>query len=413
MIPSIDRAARQRVSTGVIRISVIIAALAALALAPACGGKSKKDKTSPDTAENKDPKDLKDVDPEAGDDVKTTKVGGDDDSGDSGDGDKGDKGEGAGDDLAAGPDDGTGDDDPAEPPPPPPEIKPEILDISPAEAAAKVRAHLQKARAALDGTNKDPHLAIKEAQAALAVDPNDTDALAYLAHAYYFRKLDDTATVLLDMAFYSEIGTKQAAARANPRIWYVYGLLFDRAGQREKAQLFYEGCRQRDPNFKSALLNLGVHYLRASRYADAVTIFEKLTGELKVRTATSWTNLASAYRGRSASASNSKAQRNDWLLKAETNYKKAIQLDKTYANAHYNLGLLYLDADPFPQGGADMNTLVRLERAKTYFDEYRDLPGADLEILDERIRVLNKLVKKEKKRLKAEEKKKNAKDDDW
>ncbi len=413
---TLDRQPGQRVTRGVSRLAVALLACAALWVGPGCGGKPKAGATTPDQGDkSKNPKDMADVGPEMGDNVQTTTVGGDGDQA-AGDGDQASGDAAAGEEGAVGDDafdqamNGEGD---AEQPPPPPEIKPTIVDIPPAEAAARVRTHLDKARVALEGKNKDPNLAISEAKAALAVDPTNTDALAYLAHAYYFRKLDDTAQVLLDMAFYSEIATKQAAARANPRIWYVYGLLYDRAKQPEKAQLFYEGCLKRDPNFVPALINLGVHYLHGTRYADAVKLYEQLTGPLDVRTAVTWTNLGSAYRGRSVSAANTKQQRNEWLLKAETAYKKAIQLDKSYANAYYDLGLLYLDADPFPQGSGNMDMLVRLERAQTYFDEYRKLPGANLELLDERVRVLQKLVKKEQKRRKQEAKKASGEDDDW
>jgi len=419
---AVDRERSRRVPRYVTRAIGIGAALAfalGLSLQPACGGKSKNGKTTADKAkDNKDPKGMEDVGPEMGDNVTTTQVGGGrgakagGDEGSTAAGSEGaGAGEGAGGDTGAGAG-GEGAGGPAEAAKPP-EIKPPMLDIDPAKARAQVQVHIKKARAALDGANKDPNTAIKETKAALAIDPSDMDAVALLAHAYYFKKLDDTAEVLLDLVFFSDVPSQQKAARANPNIWYVYGLVYDRQGLADKARLYYEEALKRNPTFANALLNLGVHYLSESRFADAIRIYEQLTGELKVRTPTTWTNLGSAYRGRSISADNSKAQRDDWLKKAENAYKKAVSLDKNYANAYYDLGLLYFDATPFPAGNGSLDELKRLERAKTYFDEYRHMPGANLDLVDERTREVAKLIKKEQKRRKKEAKKKKEGGDDW
>ncbi len=415
----LDRSDARRVPhyvTRAVGIGATLVCALLLVTQPACWGKSKKDKTTADKVkDSKDPKGLKDVAPEMGDDVKTTQLGGKDGaseaSGTGGPADSGD-GNGASADDAAGPDGAKSEGGASAAASAPPEIKPPMLDIDPAVARAQVRSHIQKARSALEGERKDPNLAIRETRAALAVDTSNMDAVALLAHAYYFKKLDDTAEVLLDMAFYSEVPSQQKAARANPHIWYVYGLIFDREGLADKARLYYEEALKRNPKFANALLNLGVHYLRESRYTDAIRIYEQLTGELNVRTAATWTNLGSAYRGRSISADNSKEQRDEWLHKAETAYKKAVTADKNYANAYYDLGLLYFDADPFPAGSGNLDELKRLERAKTYFDEYRHMPGANLDLVDERTREVAKLIKKEQKRRKKAAKKK-ASGDDW
>ena len=64
-----------------------------------------------------------------------------------------------------------------------------------------------------------------------------------------------------------------------------------------------------------------------------------------------------------------------------------------------------------------MAELARLERAETYFNEYRALPGAKITLVDDMLRSVAKEIKKEKKRLKkledAAKKKKKSGDDDW
>ena len=177
-------------------------------------------------------------------------------------------------------------------------------------------------------------------------------------------------------------------------------------------------------------MNLGVNHLGSKRYKDAVVIFERLTAELGMKEASVWTNLGSAYRGHSLDfAGTDITKRNKLVLKAEESYKRAISRDKNYGNAYYNMGLLFLDADPFPVGNGEMDRVKRLKNSKTYLDEYRRLPKANQELVDETSAVVQKLLDREallakkkadreakiraleeKKRKRAEEKK-NKKDE--
>jgi hypothetical protein len=45
-----------------------------------------------------------------------------------------------------------------------------------------------------------------------------------------------------------------------------------------------------------------------------------------------------------------------------------------------------------------MDTLARLNRAKTYFDEYKNMPGVDMKLYDERTKDVTKLIKREEKK---------------
>ena len=402
---TIDPASQGRVPTGMARITrtLLVSLLAAL-LAAACGPKSSGKKTTPgakdgDTAgmDGKGPdgdgKGSGDGAPGA-DDGK-----GDDGGGDSGDG-GGDDGDGA---VTSGP-----------------KIEPPALDMSDQEKKARVDGSLARARAALAATNRDPNLAIQEAKAALSVDPNSVDAVVVLAHAYYFRKLYDTASVLLDRVLDSNVDLVKKRAHKHAGLYYVYGLVFDKTGEPARATFAYETARNLAPENVNVLMNLGVHYLRDSRYADARDIYEKLTGPLGVRSAAAWTNLGSAYRGLSASGTVSEGERVELLKKAETSYKRAIDVDKNYAPGYYDLALLYMDAKPFPLGGGVMDEMKRLDQARTYFKEYRALPGTDTALVDERLQQIDKAVKREqkardKKAKDAEKakKKKEGGDDDW
>lgn len=283
----------------------------------------------------------------------------------------------------------------------PPTIEPPDMDLEPSVQAQKVAGHLQTGRAALRGPSKDPDLAIREARSALEADGTSVDAVVMMAHAYHTKRLFDTAEVVLDQLFKSN-----KKATSNPGVFYVYGLVYDRTNRPEQAKLAYEKAVALAPTYRSALINLGVHYLRNKSYEQAMSLYEQLTGELEVATAATWTNLGSAYRGRSGDYPVESDGRNQLLRQAETAYKRALSTDRSYPNVYYNLGLLYLDADPFPgPDGAPLDLLKRLEFAKTYFDEYRAMPGVNLELVDSRSKEVTKLIKRETKRREREQKK--------
>jgi hypothetical protein len=47
-----------------------------------------------------------------------------------------------------------------------------------------------------------------------------------------------------------------------------------------------------------------------------------------------------------------------------------------------------------------MDTLLRLQQARTYFDEYKNMPGASTSLYAERAKDVDKLIKREEKRRK-------------
>ena len=271
-----------------------------------------------------------------------------------------------------------------------PAIRPPGLDLSPAERQRRVSGHLRAGQQAMATNPPDPEEAIRQAKLALSVDETSVEAMVILAHASVAKRYYDQALDVLEKAV-ARGGVKRR------EIHFLFGLVYDNTEEPEKAFAAYRRAVALSPDYTSGLMNLGVHFLRNQRYADAVTVYEKLTGELEYTTAAAWTNLGSAYRGLSASFGISdQSRRNQMILKAEKTYRQAISRDKSYANAYYNLGLLYLDSDPFPTAaGRDLDNLRRLRRAKSYFDEYRRLPGADLERVDDVAATAQKLIARE------------------
>ena len=368
-----DRSLRSYVYGSMTRAGHFAVCVAFVAAA-ACGGKDAKKKTTPDPKSD-DPSGMKDQDPD------TTDPGGGTTPGQGGTSPGGSGGSG-----------GTGGSEQAETPPPP--VIPPNYDPDPAEAQGAINRHLKVGRDALAAATPDPDTALREARLALSIDGANVDAAAMVAHAYYLKRQYDTAELVLDDVY------KRESAKRNPRVLYVYGLVYDKTKRAAEAALAFRQAVDLDPSFASALVNLGAYQLRNKQYAEAAGTFESLTGAGR-NDAVTLTSLGSAYRGRSAEYPAGTGEQAQWLLRAEDAYKRAVSVSRTYGPVYYNLGLLYLDSDPFPDASSGaLDTLVRLQRAKTYFDEYKSMPGVDIKLYEERMKDVQKAIKREEKKRK-------------
>jgi hypothetical protein len=243
-----------------------------------------------------------------------------------------------------------------------PQVTMPNYDPDPAQARAQVDQHLQVARQALAGATPDPDTALREARLALDIDAASVEAAAMVAFAYYHKKLYDTAELVLDDLF------KRDAAKQSANVYYVYGLV-----------------------------NLGVHQLQNTRYAEALATFERLVNQFGRGDVVTLTSLGSAYRGHAADYPATSPDHDDNVRRAEAAYKRALQVSPSYGPAYYNLGLLYLDNEPFP-GLRD--NLLRLNTAKSYFDQYKNMPGVDMKLYDERMKDVTKAIKRAEKQQK-------------
>jgi tetratricopeptide (TPR) repeat protein len=264
-------------------------------------------------------------------------------------------------------------------------------DPDPGQARSQVEQHLQVARAALSTPTPDGDTALREAKLALDIDAANVDAAAMVAFAYYHKRLYDTAELVLDDLF------KRDAAKRNANVYYVYGLIYDHTNRPDQAVLSFKKAIEINPNHASALVNLGVHQLQNTQYAEALQTFERLVNQFSRNDAVTLTSLGSAYRGHAADYPATSPDHDDNVRRAETAYKRALQANSGYGPAYYNLGLLYLDNDPFP-GLPD--TLLRLNTAKGYFDQYKNMQNVDMRLYDDRMKDVTKAIKRAEKQQK-------------
>ena len=188
----------------------------------------------------------------------------------------------------------------------------------------------------------DAETALREARLALSIDAANVDAAAMVAFAYYHKKLYDTAELVLDDLF------KRDAAKKNANVYYVYGLIYDKTNRPDRAELAYKKAVEANPKHASALVNLGVHQLQEQQYAEAQATFERLTREFNRNDAVTLTSLGSAYRGRSADYQAGSRDREQYVRTGRGVLQARTSGEPELRPAYYNLGLLYLDTDPFP-----------------------------------------------------------------
>jgi len=286
---------------------------------------------------------------------------------------------------------------PAEKPPDPEHPTPVTQDLPREKRDQLVRAELRRGVVALKA--KDADGLIRAARAALDIDETNVEAMVMLAHGNYLKGYDDKAEAVLNLA------RKQRAGDAHPLLWMLLGLVYDRTDREDQALAAYERATQLKPDYLAALTNRGAIYLERKRYADAITVFEQVV-QLHGQSARAHTHLGAAYRGRSAEVAQEKVQRDQLLKRAEKELRTAMEKEPNYAPAYFNLGILYLDADPFP----GMEPLARLQQAQKYLADYKRHAGPNgVPQADDYLAAAQKGIEREQKLLERKKQKEAGK----
>ena len=214
-----------------------------------------------------------------------------------------------------------------------------------------------------------------------------------VAFAYYHKKLYDTAELVLDDLF------KRDAAKQNANVYYVYGLVYDHTNRPEQAVLSYKKALELNPNHASALVNLGVHQLQNTQYAEAHADLRAAGQPVRPRRRRD-PDVArlGLPRPRRRLPGGPARSATTIVRRAEAAYKRALQ-----ANAELRPGLLQPRPAlprqrPVPRALRD--ALHRLNAAKSYFDQYKNMPGVDMKLYDERMKDVTKAIKRAEKQQK-------------
>jgi len=193
------------------------------------------------------------------------------------------------------------------------------------------------------------------ARTALRCDERYVPALKALVKASLRQGRTEMATSILDQAL--SIDDNDA------ELHFIKGtMLRADPGRLRDAMTQFERAVQLRPDYTEARMALGVQLLAGGRYTEALTHFEAAAA-LAPTLVPVHLNLADAYRATK-----------QWE-KAKAEFDRVLRMDGNNAQAHFDMGLMYLSA------GADypgLELLTSLQKAKQEFTAYRNQMGPRL-----------------------------------
>ena len=231
----------------------------------------------------------------------------------------------------------------------------------------------------------------REARGVLKKDETNVDAMHNLALAYLRTKRPEQAKYIIQRAVDLE--------ENNPGSYVLLGQVYEQLELPPKALEAWEKAHALSPRSPSILNALAVQYLRVGDHQSASDLLQGA-----VRYSPSYVeariNLGNALRGLKEYAG------------AKSAYEQSLKLNPLAADAHYNLGILFLQNDVDGQG-----ELERFKRALGEFEQFRERAGLgaaeDLAALIQETQGLIKLaVERREQALKAEEESEDAEDEE-
>ncbi|MDX6497583.1 MAG: protein O-GlcNAc transferase [Blastocatellia bacterium] len=181
-------------------------------------------------------------------------------------------------------------------------------------------AHYQLGRFLLRlGEHKDLNEAISELRRALELDPRQYEVRFELIAAY--RELGDLAQAA------AQLDVLQESRPTDPRVFYVTGLLdADRKDLNSAVRNFNEAIK-RDPTLYGAWQDLGVAYVKAGHWNDAVRVFADLSQRQPNSVEAAYFHALSLYNSGN-------------IALAETEARRALRIDAGAVEAHTLLGII-------------------------------------------------------------------------
>jgi tetratricopeptide (TPR) repeat protein len=274
----------------------------------------------------------------------------------------------------------------------PGQVLPKVQDRDPEEEKRKMarsRAQSAKAEDALTSGRLDP--AIEAAREALRLHEQNVHAMLVIAEAYYRQNKYEIVQAVITSAL--AVDPKIRTPAETSRLYNLQGFALLAMAKDSLATQSFKKAAENDDKNASAWNNLGTRYLEAGDVKTARSCFAYAV-DLDARFYKAHLNLGAAQRAES-----------QWK-DAEASFLTALKLRPSYPEAYFDLGILYLDADPFP----GLDATQRLNKSISYLTKYRELasassssrpaakgtaaksdpPAATREIADDYIRVAKK-----------------------
>jgi tetratricopeptide (TPR) repeat protein len=196
-----------------------------------------------------------------------------------------------------------------------------------------------------------PERAIRRSAEVMKKDEVNIGAVINIARAYLVLRKYELALYVVDQGL---------GVNKHPELYYIMARIYISRKNWQRADASLRECLNLLPDFPEALNNLGVVYQQVGDYHSAVTQLEKAT-QVAPGMRSAHLNLGNAYRGLKRFA------------EAEKSYTAALTLDMRYADAYFNMGILF-----FEHQVPGLDDEQRLLKAVTNFNQYKLLAGAQL-----------------------------------
>jgi tetratricopeptide (TPR) repeat protein len=216
------------------------------------------------------------------------------------------------------------------------------------ERSAQARTFLQQRRFSE---------AVAHSREALKIHEQNVDAMLVLAEVYFREQKYELTQAVTTSAL--AVDPKVRKPTETSDAYNLRGFAYLAMGNPIAATKAFKEAAQADDKNAAAWNNLGARYMASGDVKTALSCF-KYALDLDPKFVKAQLNYGAALR----------AQRK-WA-EAEAAMLKTLKLQANYAEALFNLGVLYLDADPFP----GLDTTQRLNRAIQYLTRYRELAAA-------------------------------------
>jgi Tfp pilus assembly protein PilF len=255
--------------------------------------------------------------------------------------------------------------------------------------------------------------AITEARNALRDHEQNVEAMLVIAEAFYRQGKHEL--VLSVTGSILKVDAKVLAAEEKSQAYNLMGFAYLQAGLRGNAHTAFKNAAETDEHNAAAWNNLGISYMWRGETQLAENCFE-YAASLDAKFPDVQLNWGAALRA------------NGKLAEAEVAYREAIKLRPDWAEPHFNLGVLYLDAEQLPK----LDEIAKLEAAVAAFQKYKSLAGAGKTSLERSskkargasdamgnelvsiaqadlyIKAANKSIESEKRRIEREQSRKQA-----
>ncbi len=282
---------------------------------------------------------------------------------------------------------------------------PTIRDRDPEEEKRKMATSRQQSAKARDALEKGTlDQAITLARAALRVHEQNVDAMLVIAEAYYKQSKYEIVQAVVSSGL--AVDAKIRTPAETSQLYNLQGFAFLKMEKESLATQSFKQAAESDDKNAAAWNNLGTRYLEAGDIATAASCFSYAV-ELDKGFYKAHLNLGAAQRAQGK------------LQDAEKSMLAALKMRPSYPEAYFDLGILYLDADPFPS----LDTTARLNKSIQYLEKYKSVSNANTaakskgsrgrnrmarsdaathDIADDYIRVANKGLDREKRRIERE-----------